>query len=200
MATAEQMPTGPRAAEVVTSPLVERIRRGVIGEGELMEGPFGPRRVTYADYTASGRSLDFICTARHGLRPRRPDGLPRRRGHAGEEAFPGYLREARAILAARPAHPDDGPTGLPPEFEALRWFPLPPPASRDGRPARLRPADVPLPPPRRPSVRSGLPFGLTARRAVRDREESCSPRPTAPIQPRDAGKPHRAAPHAGTMG
>jgi selenocysteine lyase/cysteine desulfurase len=25
-----------------------------------MDGPFGPRRVTYADYTASGRSLDFI--------------------------------------------------------------------------------------------------------------------------------------------
>jgi selenocysteine lyase/cysteine desulfurase len=43
-----------------SSPLLERIRRGVIGEGELMEGPFGPRRVTYADYTASGRSLDFI--------------------------------------------------------------------------------------------------------------------------------------------
>src|SRR5579859_815685 len=43
-----------------TSPLVERIRRGIIGEGELMDGPFGPRRVTYADYTASGRSLDFI--------------------------------------------------------------------------------------------------------------------------------------------
>jgi selenocysteine lyase/cysteine desulfurase len=43
-----------------TSPLVERIRQGIIGEGELMDGPFGPRRVTYADYTASGRSLDFI--------------------------------------------------------------------------------------------------------------------------------------------
>src|SRR5215470_2956353 len=43
-----------------TSPLLERVRRGVIGEGELLEGPFGPRRVTYADYTASGRSLDFI--------------------------------------------------------------------------------------------------------------------------------------------
>src|SRR5437764_13149994 len=52
---------GPLApSELVTSPLVERIRRGIIGEGELMEGPFGPRRVTYADYTASGRSLDFI--------------------------------------------------------------------------------------------------------------------------------------------
>jgi selenocysteine lyase/cysteine desulfurase len=60
MAAAEQMTTGPRAAEIVTSPLVERIRRGVIGEGELMDGPFGPRRVTYADFTASGRSLDFI--------------------------------------------------------------------------------------------------------------------------------------------
>jgi selenocysteine lyase/cysteine desulfurase len=43
-----------------TSPLLERIQRGIIGEGVLMDGPFGPRRVTYADYTASGRSLDFI--------------------------------------------------------------------------------------------------------------------------------------------
>ncbi len=50
----------PRPAGMPTSPLLERIRRGVIGEGELMDGPFGPRRVTYADYTASGRSLDFI--------------------------------------------------------------------------------------------------------------------------------------------
>jgi selenocysteine lyase/cysteine desulfurase len=58
-----------------------------------------------------------------------PDGemtYPRPRGQAGEEAFPGYLAQARAILAARPAHLDNGPTGLPPEFEALRWFPLPP--------------------------------------------------------------------------
>jgi len=47
-------------SHVPTSPLLERVRRGVIGEGELIDGPFGPRRVTYADYTASGRSLDFI--------------------------------------------------------------------------------------------------------------------------------------------
>ena len=46
--------------QLQTSPLLERVRRGIIGEGELMDGPFGPRRVTYADYTASGRSLDFI--------------------------------------------------------------------------------------------------------------------------------------------
>ena len=48
------------SAILPTSPLLERIRQGVIGEGELMDGPFGSRRVTYADYTASGRSLDFI--------------------------------------------------------------------------------------------------------------------------------------------
>ena len=60
MATENQRLAGSQAPGAVTSPLVERIRRGVIGEGELMDGPFGPRRVTYADYTASGRSLDFI--------------------------------------------------------------------------------------------------------------------------------------------
>jgi selenocysteine lyase/cysteine desulfurase len=66
-----------------------------------------------------------------------PDGemdYPRQRGQAGEEAFPGYLRQARAILAARPAHLDDGTTGLPPDFEALRWFPLPPGCLRAGQP------------------------------------------------------------------
>jgi len=30
------------APELPTSPLLERVRRGVIGEGELMGGPFGP--------------------------------------------------------------------------------------------------------------------------------------------------------------
>lgn len=40
--------------------LVEAVRRGVIGEDEAIETPFGLRRVTYADYTASGRSLSFI--------------------------------------------------------------------------------------------------------------------------------------------
>ena len=40
--------------------LVEAIRGSVIGDDEAVRGPFGVRRVTYADYTASGRSLGFI--------------------------------------------------------------------------------------------------------------------------------------------
>jgi selenocysteine lyase/cysteine desulfurase len=45
---------------LVDVPLLARIRESVIGDDQVMPGPFGPRRVTYADYTASGRSLGFI--------------------------------------------------------------------------------------------------------------------------------------------
>ncbi|MSP90394.1 MAG: aminotransferase class V-fold PLP-dependent enzyme [Myxococcales bacterium] len=40
--------------------LLETIRTSIVGDDRVIEGPFGPRRVTYADYTASGRSLSFI--------------------------------------------------------------------------------------------------------------------------------------------
>ena len=48
------------------------------------------------------------------------------RSRASEAALSGYLREARDVLAALPEHIDDGDTGLPADFEALRWFHLPP--------------------------------------------------------------------------
>jgi selenocysteine lyase/cysteine desulfurase len=40
--------------------LVARIRDSVIGDGVVLDGPYGPRRMTYADYTASGRALTFV--------------------------------------------------------------------------------------------------------------------------------------------
>jgi selenocysteine lyase/cysteine desulfurase len=39
---------------------LERIRDGLAGAGRMLDGPFGARRVTYADYTASGQALDFV--------------------------------------------------------------------------------------------------------------------------------------------
>ncbi len=40
--------------------LIDEVRDAVIGDDEAIATPFGLRRVTYADYTASGRSLSFI--------------------------------------------------------------------------------------------------------------------------------------------
>jgi hypothetical protein len=48
---------------------------------------------------------------------------------ASDAALAGYLEAARRLLAARPAPPDGdtpAPPGLSADFEALRWFVLPP--------------------------------------------------------------------------
>ena len=50
----------PRTPGLPEPALLARIRSGVIGDDQVMDGPYGRRRVTYADYTASGRALDFI--------------------------------------------------------------------------------------------------------------------------------------------
>lgn len=57
---AARYPIPPAATHLPHPPILDRIREGVIGDDQVMWGPFGARRVTYADYTASGRALSFI--------------------------------------------------------------------------------------------------------------------------------------------
>ena len=94
------------------------------GHRLLPDYRFDPRTGLWRHAGGSPRAPLRLSEVSYG-----PDGAmayPHRRAQAGEDAFPGYLREARALLAARPAAVNDGPTGLGPDFEALRWFPLPP--------------------------------------------------------------------------
>jgi selenocysteine lyase/cysteine desulfurase len=53
-------PPATPAADASSDELIELIGANVIGDDEAFVGPFGLRRLTYADYTASGRSLGFI--------------------------------------------------------------------------------------------------------------------------------------------
>jgi hypothetical protein len=134
--------------------LVERIRRGVVGDDQVLAGPFGPRRITYADWTASGRALGFVedairdrvlpwyanthtessGTGRHTTRLREQArraihqavGDPAPGPASGEDALAGYLGQARELLeAAGPAAVEAGPSWLPPQLEQLRDFHLP---------------------------------------------------------------------------
>jgi selenocysteine lyase/cysteine desulfurase len=50
----------PSEGEADRNALVETIRASVIGDDAVLDGPFGGRRIVYADYTASGRALTFV--------------------------------------------------------------------------------------------------------------------------------------------
>ncbi|MGY6633704.1 MAG: aminotransferase class V-fold PLP-dependent enzyme [Alkalilacustris sp.] len=42
------------------APTPETVRAAILGDGQAIPGPFGPRPLIYADYVASGRALAFV--------------------------------------------------------------------------------------------------------------------------------------------
>ena len=77
--------------------LIESIRSSIIGDDQALDGPYGARRVTYADYTASGRSLAFLEDfIRHHVMPLYANTHTESSG-TGRQTMR-FREEARAII------------------------------------------------------------------------------------------------------